>query len=53
MDSDTVVVAMGMSVEEGVDSYFYVRGFEARVGGCTDGSRDLGTWKRGSGTWKF
>ena len=39
------VVAMGMSVEEGVDSYFYGRGFEAGVGSCIDGSRDWGRGK--------
>lgn len=52
VDIDTIIIAVGMSVEEDVGGYFYVRGFEARVGGCIDVLR-MGTWKRGSGTWKF
>lgn len=42
----TRLFAVGMSVEEGVGGYFYVRGFEARVGGCTDGSLENGNLEK-------
>lgn len=51
VDIDTVVVAMGMSVEEDVGGYFYVRGFEARVAVALMVVLRMGIWKRGSGTW--